>query len=64
VTTRRGREERFSLYFESGAFVYGDALIELSSESFLHPFTQANEEYLTSMLLGRAQAGSADLVGS
>jgi hypothetical protein len=46
-------------YFEDFVFAYGRAVIGLSAESFLRPFTQANEQYVMSKLVGRAEANEA-----
>jgi len=58
-TTRRGRRVQLPFYFEDFVFAYGRAVIGLSAESFLRPFTQANEQYVMSKLVGRAEANEA-----
>jgi hypothetical protein len=58
-TTRRGRRVKLPFYFEDFVFAYGRAVIGLSAESFLHPFMQANEQYLMRVLVGRAEANEA-----
>jgi hypothetical protein len=58
-TTRRGRRVQLPFYFEDFVFAYGRSVIGLSAESSLRPFTQANEQYLMKMLVGRAEANGA-----
>jgi hypothetical protein len=62
-TTRRGRRVQVDSYFEGLAFAYGRAVIGLVAESEFRPFAQANERYLMSKLVGRAEAYEADLRG-
>jgi hypothetical protein len=58
-TTRRGRRLQLPFYIEGFAFAYGRAVIGLTAESVIRPFAQANERYLMSKLVGRAEANKA-----
>jgi hypothetical protein len=58
-TTRRGRRLRLPFYIEGFAFAHGRAVISLTAESVIRPFAQANEQYLMSKLVGRAEANKA-----
>lgn len=62
-TTRRGRRLQLHSYLESFAFAYGPAVIGLAAENEYRPFARANEQYLMSKLVGRAEANEADLLG-
>ena len=55
-TTPEGRRVPLPMYIEDFAFAYGHAVIRLTAESVPHPFAQANERYLMSKLVGRAEA--------
>jgi hypothetical protein len=54
-TTRRGRRRHLPVYFEGWAFAYGRAVVELATFTLLRPFPPANEQYLLSDLVGRAE---------
>lgn|GEM_PF-1763482 len=58
-TTRRGRHVQLPFYIDEFAFAYGRALIVLTAESVSHPFSQEDEQYLMSKLVGRAEANKA-----
>jgi hypothetical protein len=58
-TTRRGRRITLPLYIEDFAFAYRHVVIRLTAESTLQPFAQPNERYLTTKLVGRAEAYGA-----
>jgi len=62
-TTRRGRRVQLHSYLEGFAFAYGPAVIGLAAESEFRPFARADEQYLMSKLVGRAEANEADLLG-
>ena len=47
------------LYVEGFAFAYGRTVIDLTAESIFRPFPPANERYLMSGLVGRAEANEA-----
>jgi hypothetical protein len=55
-TTRRGRRVRVPLHIEGVAFASGPAVIELTATTIARPFPDANEQYLMSALVGRAEA--------
>jgi hypothetical protein len=55
-TTRRGRRVQLPFYFEDFVFAYGRAVISFTTGSSLSPFMQANEQYVMSKLVGRAEA--------
>ncbi|MGH2854390.1 MAG: hypothetical protein ACRDLF_09400, partial [Solirubrobacteraceae bacterium] len=54
--TRRGRHVRVPLYVEGAEFASGRAVIELTAATIARPFPDANEQYLLSALVGRAEA--------
>jgi hypothetical protein len=58
-TTRRGRRVQLPFYIEDFTFAYGRIVIGLTAESLVRPFPQANERYLMSQLVGRAEAYEA-----
>jgi hypothetical protein len=55
-TTRRGRRVQLPFYIEDFAFAYGRDVIGLTAESLPRSFPQANQQYLMSKLVGRAEA--------
>lgn len=55
-TTRRGRRGQIAVYADAFVFAYGRAVVGFVAESFVRPFPQANEQFLMSVLVGRAEA--------
>jgi hypothetical protein len=59
--TRRGRRAQLPLYIEGFVFVDGRAVVELASLALPRPFPQANERFLETTLVGRAEANTGGL---
>jgi hypothetical protein len=55
-TTRRGRRVQMPLYIDAFVFAYGRVAVGFVAESLYRPFPQVNERFLTSTLVGRAEA--------
>jgi hypothetical protein len=62
-TPKRGRRVQLDSYFEGFVFAYGRAVIGLTAQGEFRPLAQVNEQYLMRMLMGRAEAYEADLLG-
>jgi hypothetical protein len=63
ITTTPGRRVQLHAYLDGFVFAYGRAVIGLADESEFRPFAPADEQYLMSKLVGRAEANEADLLG-
>lgn len=64
ITTTRGGSVQLHAYLDGFVFAYGRALIGLADERDFRPFSRADEQYLMSKLVGRAEASeAADLLG-
>jgi hypothetical protein len=55
-TAGQNRSAQFALYIEGFAFAYGRAVVELTAFTTFHPFPQADQHFLESALVGRAEA--------
>jgi hypothetical protein len=55
-TASQNRSAQFTLYIEGFAFAFGRAVVELTAFTTFHPFPQANQHFLESVLVGRAEA--------
>jgi hypothetical protein len=62
-TTKQGRRARLDSYVEGFVFAYGRAVVGLTAEGEFRPLAQADEQYLMTKLVGRAEAYEGDLPG-
>ncbi|HTZ64275.1 MAG TPA: hypothetical protein VMB51_09230 [Solirubrobacteraceae bacterium] len=51
---------QLALYIEGFAFAYGRTVVELTTFTTFHPFSQASERFLESALVGRAEANAGE----
>ncbi len=59
--THGGGRQQLPLYVQGFAFACGRAVVELSTLTLVHPFSEEDERFLESLLVGAAQASEASL---